>query len=113
LWKFNTSTNAWTLVYNTTSAPVYTKSSTATPGVRANATLWVDERENVWIYGGSMDYYDFWQFNKSNGWVWKGGNHSFALAVFPPGVAAATPPSTSFLCICTEKSDGGGRGGDG
>ena len=92
LWKYSIATNEWTWVsgYNTANnVGTYGTQGIAAPGnvpggrCESN-TAWVDNSNNLWIYGGmgldinstSGDLGDTWMFNTTSGeWTWvKGPN---------------------------------------
>jgi hypothetical protein len=60
--------------------------STNKPGGRSYATGWIDDNDNLWLYGGSgipigiFDpaglHNDLWKFDGDN-WTWMGGDSSF------------------------------------
>ena len=95
LWEFVPSTGAWEWVsgsatvgatyggptgsYGTRGAP----SSSNHPGGREFASGWIDQNDNLWVYGGdgydgsgNFGYLgDFWKFNPStNQWAWMTGS---------------------------------------
>ena len=115
LWEFNPSTNKWAwmggngatlggycfidpdLMYwpDCGQAGVYgamgTPSASSVPGGRSNATGWVDNNGNLWLYGGwgfdangnfGNEGYpdDLWEYNTStNKWTWMGGNSTIPI----------------------------------
>lgn len=87
LWMFNSSANAWVLLYNTSSPTAdYTSATSPTPGMRSNATMWVDDNgENIWLFGGLPNYDDLWKFTVASGWVYINGGDSLKSAYYPPG----------------------------
>jgi hypothetical protein len=90
LWKYNPSTNLWTLVSgdNTSGvAGVYGTEGVAAaankPGARYGRGMAVDASGDFWLFGGadgstSALYNDLWVYNPSVGqWAWVGGGSSF------------------------------------
>lgn len=87
-----TAQNAWTWVngsgdagstgvYGTKGTPA---ASNVIPG-RANASGWLDQNGNIWIFGGTTSFRqnDMWEFNPSIGqWAWMSGTN----LVEQPGV---------------------------
>ena len=59
------------------------------PGARSDASNWIDNSGNLWLFGGSgwdstgrLGYLnDLWEFNPAAGeWVWMGGNNTIACS---------------------------------
>jgi hypothetical protein len=102
LWKYNTTTNAWTLVSGGTTGNqngVYGTQGTGAagnaPGGRQTAVLWVDLSGNTWLFGGfGLDsagtsgttgpgslqigsvLNDLWKFDPVAGqWTWVSGSN--------------------------------------
>jgi N-acetylneuraminic acid mutarotase len=91
LWKFNPSTNNWTLMkgsdaYN--QAGFYgimgVDNAFNQPGSRSGAASWTDGKGDFWLFGGDgfdrLGNYgtlnDLWKFDIStNNWTWVKGNH--------------------------------------
>lgn len=84
IWRFNPSTNYWTLVR----ASIYLNSqgvygiqgvpdTNNYPGGRSAATIWKDTNETVWMFGGMSgwgNYSDLWKYDMtSNIWTWMNG----------------------------------------
>lgn len=45
------------------------------PGGRDSASGWTDSSGKFWLFGGSPDFNDLWEFNPStNQWAWMGGS---------------------------------------
>lgn len=103
LWKFDTSTKNWTWVDGTLTpnqAGIYDSkgapSTTARPGGRRGLSMWLDNDDNIWIFGGygrnaagaEVWLQDLWKFDGSRWtWVWgddTGGN------LFPVAGAVGT-----------------------
>jgi N-acetylneuraminic acid mutarotase len=92
LWKFDPTTDLWTWVSGSPgldAAGVYgtegQAASSNVPGGRETATGWIDQNNNLWVYGGIMNggngYSDLWQFNPStNMWTWESGSQTADLA---------------------------------
>jgi hypothetical protein len=106
LWEFNPSTKEWawmggsslttdvanpTVSYGTLGTPT----AGNTPGGRENASSWIDNSGNLWLFGGDgvdANYNlgflnDLWVFNPSLGahgeWTWMGGsNIAYRAAVY-------------------------------
>jgi N-acetylneuraminic acid mutarotase len=92
LWKFNPLTGEWTWMSGSSTlyeagspeAGVYGKLGVAgrinRPGGRASATSWIDDKGNLWLFGGYIypeGYYfnDLWEFRPLTGeWAWMGGS---------------------------------------
>lgn len=108
LWKYNTTTNAWTFISGNKNQP-YCKNCPngvypATPGTggtqyfpraRSDYGYWEDNSGNVWIYGGyaeshgSDEYGDLWKFNSiTYEWTLISGN-----ATLNPPKTATNPGS--------------------
>lgn len=94
LWEFSPSANIWTWVSgaNTLNSMgvligVYgtmgTPSATNVPGGRSRAVSWIDNNNNLWLFGG-LGYdstgargalNDLWEFNSvSKNWIWVDGS---------------------------------------
>ena len=102
LWEFNptpggATTNYWAWMNggNTAGPPaVYgtmgTPATTNTPGGRYEASSWVDNSGNFWIFGGqgTGELNDLWAFNPpTSKWVWMGGSNTGNQ----PGSYSASP----------------------
>lgn len=96
LWMFNPSTNQWTWISGSNTAPsgpcaagVYGTQGTAnagnSPGGRNASSAWMDSSGNFWVFGGlgcdsgdtlgSLN--DLWEFNvSSKTWTWQKGSPS-------------------------------------
>ncbi len=98
LWKYNMTTNNWTIVNNNNSTNYgiqNVENSTNNPPLTANAMTWVDANNNLWMFGGrydylgnsgsKMNYNTLWKFNTTtNKWTWmKGKNANTILSSFP------------------------------
>jgi hypothetical protein len=99
LWEFSPSSSEWAWMggSNTITAlkngqygvpGVYgvlgTAASTNMPGGRSQASVWIDAKGNVWLFGGYGDdvagnlnpLNDLWEFNPSTGeWTWVDGSN--------------------------------------
>ncbi len=88
LWNYDPATNMWTWfdgLCTAFSGPVYgtqgVPSPANTPGGRGECTAnWVDEDNNLWLFGGLYsaaqfdEYNDLWRYNIStNEWTWMKG----------------------------------------
>jgi N-acetylneuraminic acid mutarotase len=89
LWKYNTTTNQWTWVSGPTtvnSSGVFgsqgVSSATNWPGARNGGTVWKDNSNNIWLFGGDGfasttslgRLNDLWKYDPStNQWVWMQG----------------------------------------
>lgn len=91
LWKYNIASGMWTWVsgsnlknqpgiYGTMGVP----SPTNQPGSRENATCWMDNANNLWVFGGygydsasrTGGLNDLWKYDISNGmWTWMKGSN--------------------------------------
>ncbi|MEZ4722569.1 MAG: kelch repeat-containing protein [Flavobacteriales bacterium] len=106
LWKYNTSTDAWT--WMTGSNSTYEHGSYGTQGTAAASILgskaeasWVDNAGNLWLFGGFGyaasgswgDLNDLWKYDPStNQWTWmKGSNVLNASATYGTLGTAAAP----------------------
>jgi N-acetylneuraminic acid mutarotase len=67
----------------------------ATPGGRANATNWIDNDGNLWLFGGTgidgTKQYGFlnelWEFDIANRqWAWQGGDSHIGANGYTPGI---------------------------
>ncbi len=114
LWKFNPSTGEWTWVSDTNlpnPVGVYgTKGVASTsnqPGGRLYTALWIDESDNIWVFGGwgcstscapsgtFMALNDLWKFNQSTGeWTWISGNNSPDNPTVPGTQGVSAPTNT-------------------
>lgn len=89
LWKYNPATNQWTWVKGDNTLEqvgVYgTKgvaNATSKPGDRYLSTSWLDENNNLWLFGGygydetnAGNLNDLWKYNPStNQWTWVSGD---------------------------------------
>ena len=89
LWKFNPGTQQWTWVDGSTYTNQFgtygtrgTPASANIPGGRGAAVSWIDENDNLWLFGGqgysSSDYgqlNDLWKFDQGSGeWTWVDGS---------------------------------------
>ncbi len=97
LWKYFSTTNQWQWIngkfgYGTTSQPIFgilgIENRSNQPGTRLKSSSWLDNQENLWLFGGrqnsSYDYQnDLWKYNRSSdNWVWVSGNNTFNV----PGI---------------------------
>jgi len=86
LWKFDGNNWTWVSGSNAISQPgVYgtkgTPSSSNVPGARFTAVSWIDERGNLWLFGGNgtdstgaqVNLNDLWKFDGTN-WTWVSGS---------------------------------------
>lgn len=83
LWKYNIATNMWTWINGSSgcnNVAAYgilgVPSSLNTPGARSEfSASWIDENDNLWLFGGN-NLNDLWRYNTAtNEWTWmKGGN---------------------------------------
>ena len=103
LWEYSPSMGEWTWMGGSdtdfNAAAVYGTQGVAspdnTPGVRENATSWVDAAGNLWLFGGdglSAGRGDLWKYSPVSGeWTWVSGSSTGnASAVYgTQGVAAA------------------------
>jgi N-acetylneuraminic acid mutarotase len=95
LWMFNSSTREWTWVSGSNTAGTSQSGQPGVygalgvpdphnvPGSRMNAAGWIDDKGNLWLFGGSGmdasgysgDLNDLWEFSPSTGlWTWMGGS---------------------------------------
>jgi N-acetylneuraminic acid mutarotase len=100
LWRFNPTNDEWTWmsgsssmnqpgVYGTQGVPA----AANVPGSRGLATSWTDSNGNLWLFGGSTDTNDLWQFSPATQlWTWISGSGSYGTpGVYgTQGVPAAT-----------------------
>lgn len=101
LWKYNTTTNEWTWISGSTIADqngtygtLGVGSTTNIPGGRRGGGAWVDNSNNLWLFGGygfpatGGDGYlnDLWKFDQLTGqWTWvKGTNLTNQNGVYGP-----------------------------
>jgi hypothetical protein len=108
LWCFNTTSNMWAWMAgdlnpanSPTSAGKGIFAVANTPGSRSGMNSWIDNQNQLWIFGGhgyasdGIGYLnDFWCFNTTlNMWAWMGGN----LTMNPVGsYGTLGSPSSSF-----------------
>lgn len=92
LWEFNPADGRWRLVSGnnaTNNRGIYGVQGVAEsinhPGGRLDAVSWLDESNNLWLFGGSGvdafgvlgDLNDLWQYNVAAGeWTWKSGSNN-------------------------------------
>lgn len=124
LWKYNVATNQWTWVKGASSTNtngIYgvmgSPASTNAPGARFWATTWLDNANNLWMFGGngnaassSGTLSDLWQYNTStNLWVWvSGSNAPLQSAVYgTQGVASLTNTPGSRMNMSSWKDNNG------
>lgn len=90
LWKFNSRTNEWTWVSGSNIVDEfgvygtkYQASNSNIPGARFGSVAWVDNSNNLWLFGGngydsqniSGNLNDLWRFNsQTNQWTWVSGS---------------------------------------
>ena len=98
LWEFDPSTGEWTWmggdsstggldslpgVYGTLGTPAAGNN----PGSREGAVSWIDNKGNLWLFGGNNDgmfLNDLWEFNPStNEWAWMGGSSTAPASCTP------------------------------
>ncbi len=118
LWKYNIVSNEWTWMSGTNviaTVPVYgTKGVPApgnTPGGRCEANAsWVDANNNLWLYGGDLNFSpgaDMWMYNTTiNQWAWMSG--SSVSNVAPVYGTKGVPDTANFpggrFCYTSWKS---------
>ncbi|MGE8556247.1 MAG: DUF7619 domain-containing protein [Chryseobacterium jejuense] len=86
MWKYDPSTNMWTWISGTqtdsSSLPAQQgiSSATALPKTYKDSYTWVDNQNNLWMFGGSKLITDYsssnqvWKYNTStNQWTWMKG----------------------------------------
>lgn len=90
IWKYNPLTNRWTwingdmvadqpAVYGSKGVPAATNK----PGARYVSSSWIDQDENLWLFGGfgydennCGDLNDLWKYDPvSNQWTWMNGDN--------------------------------------
>ena len=72
-WMGGTSTEGASAVYGTMGTPA----TTNTPGGSFEASSWVDNSGNFWLFGGGSDLNALWAFNlPTRQWVWMGGSNT-------------------------------------
>ncbi|MGB3948193.1 MAG: kelch repeat-containing protein [Bacteroidia bacterium] len=92
LWKYDVSTNEWTWVAGSntnnshgTYGTMGVAASTNIPGARQNAYTWVDNNNNLWLFGGNgyavgggLNYLnDLWKYSITTGqWTWVSGSNT-------------------------------------
>jgi len=131
LWKFSPSTNEWTWMAGSSTAPngaqgqpgVYGSQGTAaagnTPGGRFSGVSWTDAAGNFWMFSGDGydangtigDLNDLWEYTPSatgdtGQWTWMGGNSSIGST---QGIAG----SYGTLGVIGNNAPGGRFGGAG
>lgn len=99
LWKYDPVANIWTWIngnntYNATAVPgtMGVASSTNKPGGRTYACNWIDDADNLYMYGGtgmatsaasSTSLSDMWKYSiASNQWTWLNGVASQFASVY-------------------------------
>lgn len=112
LWKYNPSTNEWTwmrgnhapmnfpdygAVYGTKKIP----SPSNSPGLRVDATGWVDAGNNLWLFGGGPGVNmlnDLWKYDPVlNEWTWVNGDNNF-FGVSVTGTKGVPAPGNQPSC---------------
>jgi hypothetical protein len=105
LWKYDITANTWTWVRGSSSSNQYgvygtygTPSSTTMPGSRSDATGFVDNSNNLWLFGGngyassaSGLLNDLWKYNISTDeWTWvNGASGTYATTWYSSGLIGA------------------------
>jgi len=104
LWKYDSNTNRWTWVkgdssinslghYGTQGIP----SPLNYPSCKGWGTpTWVDNNNNLWLYGGNIGYDDLWKYNISNNeWTWMKGDTTASpfFQLIPPVYGTFQVPS--------------------
>lgn len=90
LWRFNPTTYQWTWVKGDSVAHSLGKfgtqglsAATNNPRARGGAMCWMDEAQNLWLFGGEVNFTttgysfmnDLWKYNiTSNEWTWVNGD---------------------------------------
>lgn len=92
LWTWNPATSEWTWIKGSSlkdGAAVYGTQGTAdvanTPGGRTEAVGWIDDNDDLWVFGGtgldaaatSGRLNDLWKFDGTD-WTWVGGSDTTA-----------------------------------
>ena len=104
LWRYNIAANQWTWMHGSNipgANGIYgTKgnaSASTTPGARNETSCtWVDNNDNLWLFGGEATFgnlNDLWKYNiGTNQWTWMSGSNNLNQSgVYgSKGVAAAT-----------------------
>ncbi|MEL6557574.1 MAG: fibronectin type III domain-containing protein [Bacteroidota bacterium] len=90
-WSFNPQTGEWIWYGGSNfanSTGVYNQKGISStefiPGARIQGTTWVDDDDNLWMFGGFLNsstgtglYSDFWLYEKESGeWTWFNGKNS-------------------------------------
>lgn len=104
LWKY--SNGEWTFVSGSLTPAhkgfadqkgVY--SSSLLPASRRRFAYWMDNQDNLWIFGGdkiSQRFNDLWKYStKTNEWIWLSGGNATNVEVEPPnyGIKYVSSPS--------------------
>ena len=97
LWKFDPALKQWTWVHGTHTIAHYpifpavwgtqkVPSPANTPGPRIDATGWVDNNNNLWLFGAAAGWdflNDLWKYDPyTDQWTWINGSTAF----FAPGI---------------------------
>ncbi|MGD0793070.1 MAG: kelch repeat-containing protein [Terriglobales bacterium] len=137
LWEFGPTAKTWTWVSGSDAAGaikgVYgtlgVASASNVPGSRSNAVSWIDNNNNLWLFGGSGydsfplagDLNDLWEFNPTaKTWTWVSGSSTVnAIGVYgTEGVAAdSNVPGSRWNAVSWIDTSGnlwlfGGMGND-
>ena len=86
LWRYNPEINMWTWVSgpkteNSAGSPGIkgTPSSSNYPSARMQHSMWIDENDDIWIFGGRTTAVvilnDLWKFSGGR-WTWVSGSTS-------------------------------------
>lgn len=112
LWKYNIATNQWTWMSG--SSTIGAPNSYGTQGVASSSNMiggrgqcagWIDNSNNLWIFGGISNsvfgcYNDLWKYDPVTGyWTWmkgpQGTNQSYSYGTLGVEVASNIPPPRS------------------
>ncbi|MCI5056867.1 MAG: hypothetical protein MRY83_12205, partial [Flavobacteriales bacterium] len=113
LWEYDPSTEEWTWIAGSDlkdqSATYSTLGSSSgnSPGQRIEANMWVDNSNDIWVFGGGIDAYDQLHDNYNStmkydgtSWIWVSGSSSLNDA------GSTTQPSARRSAAGLFSSDG-------
>jgi N-acetylneuraminic acid mutarotase len=139
VWTYDPNANKWTWITDATSTASYGAAQYGvqgeadpanTPGAREYASIWIDGKGKLWLFGGSVGYFgyldDLWELDPvSKQWTWVKGDSNnippktmYAGAYGIQGVTtpANNPGSREMQSVVVDKSGNfwlyGGQGYD-
>lgn len=107
LWMYDTANREWTWIAGSnlpnqkgTYSNKFVGDTANTPGCREFASTWVDDSDNLWLFGGvdtyTKQFGDLWKFdtNKKN-WIWMGGDTAYNNVIAVHGTKGVSSKSNS------------------